>query len=86
MTTAELELRPDTRVHGWVCLCHFSSGADGVYVVEREQLLRGTITPIAGLAGTWTVTEMVAPDQAEVIDAEIWVRRATAEELEGTAK
>ena len=54
--------------------------------MEREQLLRGTRTPIAGLAGIWTVTEMIAPDEAEVIDAEIWVRPATADELEGDGK
>ena len=82
MTIAEPSLRPMT----WTCLCHFSSGAEGVYVVEREQLLRGSQTEIAGLDGLWLVTEMLAPDEAEVIDAEIWVRPATDGELTSSSR
>lgn len=63
------------------CLCHFPDGSEGVYVVEHERLLRGTQTTIAGLEGLWVVTEMIAPDEAEVIDAEIWLRAVTDEEL-----
>lgn len=64
------------------CLCHFPDGSAGVYVVETEPLLRGTLTAITGLPGLWVVTEMDAPDEAEVlISAEIWLRPATDEEL-----
>jgi len=61
------------------CLCHFPDGSEGVYVVEHKQLLRGTQTTIAGLEGLWVVTEMNPPDEAEVIDAELWVRPPTDE-------
>ena len=57
----------------WACLCHFPDGSQGVYRVEHERLLAGSQTTIAGLEGLWVVTEMNAPDKAEVIDAEIWV-------------
>jgi hypothetical protein len=76
VTTAEIGPRADARPDGWTCLCHFPSGEEGVYLVEHERLLRGTRTSIAGVEGLWTVTEMTAPDEAEVIDAEIWVRPA----------
>ena len=86
MSIAEVRATP-LRPTAWTCLCHFPSGADGVYyVVVREQLLRGTQTVITGLPGVWTVTEMIAPDEGEVIDAEIWVRPATDEELTSSSR
>jgi hypothetical protein len=63
------------------CLCHFPDGTQGVYHVEQQRLLRGTLTTIAGVDGAWVVTEMVAPDEAEAIYAELWLREATDEEL-----
>ncbi len=60
----------------WTCLCHFSVGSEGVYRVEHERLLRGSKTTIVGLQGLWVVTEMNAPDEAEVIDAELWIEPA----------
>lgn len=66
-------------VPNWTCLCHFPDASEGVYMVEHDQVLRGTHTTIAGLEGLWVVTEMIAPDEAEVIDAEIWVKPATDE-------
>ena len=66
------------RMHNRTCLCHFPDGSDGVYSVEYEyELLRGSVLTIVGLEGAWVVTEMDAPDEAEVIDAEIWVTRPT---------
>ena len=60
------------------CLCHFPDGSDGVYAVECEyDLLRGSVVTVVGLDGAWVVTEMDAPDEAEVIDAEIWLTRPT---------
>ena len=62
-------------------LCHFPDGSDGVYHVEQERLLKGTLTTIVGVDGLWVITEMAAPDEAEAIDAELWLREATDEEL-----
>ena len=63
------------------CLCHFSDGDDGVYALNHERLLRGSRVTITGLDGVWIVTELEAPDEAELIDAELWLLLATAEEL-----
>jgi len=63
------------------CRCHFPDGSDGVYAVEHDQLLRGTRTTITGLEGVWVVTELSPPGEAEIIDAELWVRPATDDEL-----
>ncbi len=63
----------------WTCLCHFPDGAEGVHIVEhRQELLRGAEATIVGLEGTWLITEMNAPGEAEVIDAEIWVKPAAS--------
>ena len=70
--------RPD-QVPNMTCLCHFSDGSEGVYVVEHAQLLRGSRTTIVGVEGLWVVTEMLAQDEAEVIDAEVWLRTASEE-------
>jgi hypothetical protein len=63
------------------CLCHFPDGSDGVYHVEHEPLLRGAHTTITGLEGSWAITEMIPPGEAEAIEAEIWLREATDEDL-----
>jgi hypothetical protein len=63
------------------CLCHFPDGSDGVYHVEQERLLRGALTTLTGIEGVWVITEMVAPDESEAIDAELWLREAADEEL-----
>lgn len=67
------------------CLCHFSNGDDGVYTLNHDRLLKGTTVALTGLDGIWTITEMEAPDEAEVIDAELWLRPATDEELVSTS-
>ena len=60
------------------CLCHFPDGSAGVHAVEYQyELLKGSVLSIVGLEGAWVVTEMDAPDEAELIDAEIWVTRPT---------
>ena len=57
------------------CLCHVPDGSEGVHYIEHQQaLLRGAEVTIVGLEGTWAIVEMNAPDEAEVIDAEIWVK------------
>lgn len=68
-------------VLGWNCLCHFPDGSVGVYRLADERLLIGSRTTIIGLEGLWIVTEMNPPDEAEVVDAELWLRPATDEEL-----
>ena len=50
----------------WSCLCHFSGGDEGVYALHHDWILRGSRVTITGLDGVWIVTELEAPDEAEV--------------------
>ena len=68
-----------------ICLCHFSDGDYGVYTLNHDRLLRGSRVTINELDGIWIITELDAPDEGERIDAELWLRPATDEELASAA-